>query len=326
VRTAETLCATTAFGWYKIVSQRLLLVCLCLTCILLSQGCGVGSQKPAVRLISRIIDTGAPAYERETDLELAEQALAANVKLLEALLVTDPRNPSLLLQATRGFAGYTYAFVEARLEAARGRDPQQVAQHTARAQHLYQRGLQYGLRLLSQYHPDWLQATSIEGRPITELLQQLDQPAVPALFWTSFCWGGWLNLERQALETAVLLPRLRVLVQRLLALDEHYFYGLPHVLQAVQYASFTPALGGNPELAQHHFTRARALSQGQLLIVPLLEAQYYAVQIQDRALFTQRLQDILAAPETLFPPQGLLNAVAKHRAALLLQRLDELFF
>jgi hypothetical protein len=63
-----------------------------------------------------------------------------------------------------------------------------------------------------------------------------------------------------------------------------------------------------------------------LLLVPLLEAQYYAVQVQDRALFTERLQQVLEAPETLFPEQGLLNAVARHRAAILLRRIDELFF
>jgi hypothetical protein len=37
------------------------------------------------------------------------------------------------------------------------------------------------------------------------------------------------------------------------------------------------------------------------------------------------LQHILEAPETLFPEQALLNAVAKQRAALLLQRIDDLF-
>jgi len=93
----------------------------------------------------------------------------------------------------------------------------------------------------------------------------------------------------------------------------------------VHQASFAAALGGNLSQAQDHFGRAYALSQGRLLLVPLLEAQYYAVQVQDRALFAQRLQQILATPETLFPEQALLNAVAKRRAALLLRRIDELF-
>ena len=66
------------------------------------------------------------------------------------------------------------------------------------------------------------------------------------------------------------------------------------------------------------------MSQARLLLAPLLEAQYYAVQIQDRDLFKARLQHILEASETLFPEQALLNAVAKQRAALLLQRIDDL--
>jgi len=291
----------------------------------LCQGCGTLRQRSAVRLMGHIAETGMPAYLREADLGLAEPALAASVKLTEALLETAPDDTRLLLQAVQGVAGYTYAFVEARLEEARGHDPDQVRVHTQRAQRLYQRGLQYGLRLLSQYHPALLHATSLPLETLTLHLRQLDREAVPALLWTSFCWGGFLNLKRTALETATALPLFQAMLRHLLELDETYFYGLPHLLQAVHDASFSAALGGHPSQAQYHFGRAYALSQGHLLLVPLLEAQYYAVQVQDRRLFEQRLQQVLEAPETLLPEQGMLNAVAKHRAALLLRRLEELF-
>ena len=292
-----------------------------LTC----QGCGALGQRSAVHIMGYVAETGMPAYLREPDLELAEPALAASVKFTEALLETAPDDTRLLLQVVQGLAGYTYAFVEVRLEAARGRDPEQVRLHTQRAQRLYQRGLQYGLRLLSQYHPPLRQATALPLETLTMHLRRLDRDAVPALLWTSFCWGGFLNLERTALETVTALPLLQAMLTRLLELDEGYFYGLPHLLQAVHYASFAAALGGDPAQAQRHFMRAYALSQGRLLLVPLLEAQYYAVQVQDRALFTERLQYILEAPETLFPEQALLNAVARRRAVLLLRRIDELF-
>lgn len=296
-----------------------------LVCLVLIPGCNPFGQHSAVRLISQITMAGTPAYERETDLELAEQAMAANVKVVEALLETEPDNPTLLLQAVQGFAGYTYAFVEVRVDAARGHDLAQAAQQTRRAQQLYRRGMQYGLRRLSQYDTAWLQAAALDETTLTTLSRRLDRTAVPVLFWTSFCWGGMLNMDRAALETVTALPRLQIVLRRLLELDETYFYGLPHLLQAVQYAGLSPLLGGNPAQAQHHFTRAQALSQGRLLIVPLLEAQYYAVQTQDRTLFQQRLQQVLDAPETLFPEQGLLNAVAKQRAEILLQRIDDLF-
>jgi TRAP transporter T-component len=127
------------------------------------------------------------------------------------------------------------------------------------------------------------------------------------------------------LETVAALPRLAAMVARLIELDDTYFYGAPHLLQAVQYASRSPLLGGDPRQAQEHFGRADALSQGRLLLVPLLEAQYYAVQTQDRPLFTTRLEQVLQAPDTLLPEQAFLNTVAKQRAALLLRRIDELF-
>src|SRR5215510_13525619 len=299
-------------------------LCGCLG-LLTCQGCGALGQRPAVHVMGYVAETGMPAYLREPDLELAEPALATSVKFTEALLETAPDDTRLLLQVVQGLAGYTYAFVEVRIEAARGHDPEQVRIHTQRAQRLYQRGLQYGLRLLGQYHPALRQATALPLEALTMHLRRLDREAVPALFWTSFCWGGFLSVERTALETATALPLFQAMLTRLLELDETYFYGFPHLLQAVHNASFSAALGGNLSQAQYHFSRAYALSQGRLLLVPLLEAQYYAVQVQDRSLFVQRLQQLLEAPETLFPEQALLNAVAKHRAALLLRRMDELF-
>ena len=289
-------------------------------------GCAMVWQRPAVRLISQITHSGFAVYTRETDLLLAEPGFAAHLKLVEMLLDTDPHNAQLLLQAVQGFAGYTYAFAETHLEEARGASTAPVAWQTRRVAQLYQRGLRYGLQLLSQQHRDWLQAPALPLEQLHRLLQRLDRTAVPALFWTSFCWGGWLNFARTELETVTMLPRLHALLNHLLSLDETYFDGLPHVLQAVAYAGVPAWMGGNPTQAQQHFGRAAALSQGRLLLVPLLEAQYVAVQTQDRRHFTRLLCDVLQRDaETLFPEQALLNTVAQQRAALLLRRGDTLF-
>src|SRR3989442_14073868 len=132
-------------------------LCGCLG-LLSCQGCGALGQRSAVHLMGFVAETGMPAYLRETDLELAAQALAASVKLTEALLETAPDDTRLLLQAVQGLAGYTYAFVEARLEEGGGHDPDQVRVHAQPAPRLDQRGLQYGLRLRSQNHPAFLHA------------------------------------------------------------------------------------------------------------------------------------------------------------------------
>jgi hypothetical protein len=310
--------------WSRVALPRLQVVLGILLGLSIA-GCGALSQRLAVRTIGRILEDGMPAYARETDLELAESSLGTTVKLLEALLENDPDNPVLLEQTVQALATYTYAFVEVRIEAARGREPERLEQYRHRARRLYRRALQYGLRRLSRYAPAWRQATSLPLDTLEPLVQRLDRQAVPALFWTAFCWGNVLNLERTGLKTAAALPRLQALLTRLLELDETYFYGAPHLLQAVQYASRSPMLGGNPQQARWHFDRARELSQGRLLLVPLFRARYYAVQVQDRKAFTTLLQQIIAAPEGLFPDQAFLNAVAKRWAALFLGQVDKLF-
>lgn len=311
------------FAWRRI-RVSVLGVGLCVGLSML--GCSSLSQRLAIRTMSDMMAAGQPAYARETDLELATQTLAANIKLLEALLESGPEESVLLLQAAQGFGAYAYTVAEGQLAEARRDATGDVSVHTRRAGKLYRRGLQYGLRWLSRYHADWRQITSLAPDVLNGHLQRLGPDAVPGLFWTAFCWGGALNMTRDALDTLTALPRFEALLMRLVELDETYFYGVPHLLLAVHYAGRSPMLGGNPAQAKVHFERATALSRGgKLLLAPLLEAQYYAVQIQDRDLFVSSLQRILQASDTLLPEQAFLNAVAKQRAAVLLERVNDFF-
>jgi hypothetical protein len=310
----------TIMAWREI---RVLLVGLAVGASVL--GCRGAVKRMAIDTMSDIIATGRPVYEREPDLALATQSLAANLKLIEALLESAPRHPVLLMQATQGFAAYAYGVAEGQLAAAQHRVAADVDFLTRRTQALYYRGMQYGLRLLSRGQADWQQATSLEVAVLDDRLRQLAPEAVPALFWTAFCWGGVLNMTRNALDALTALPRFEAMLKRLVELDERYFYGGPHLLLAVYYASRTPMLGGQPDQARFHFERATTLSRGALLIVPLLEARYYAVQIQDRSHFVALLQHIVQASETLLPEQAFLNTLAKQRAARLLERVDDLF-
>ena len=288
-------------------------------------GCSQVVQRLTIYSMGDMMAAGQRVYERETDLELATQSLGANLKTLELMLELAPRDASLLFHAAQGFGAYAYAVPEGHLAEPQRYTAAEIEAHTRRAQALYRRGLQYGLRLMSREQADWLQASDLDMAVFQERLQQLSPKAAPALYWMAFCWGGALNMARDAIETLSALPRYEALLTRLVELDETYFYGAPHLLLAVYHASRAPMLGGQPATSKFHFERAAALSRGKMLIVPLLEAQYYAVQIQDRAYFIALLEHVLQASETLFPEQAFLNALAKQRAALLLARVNDLF-
>ena len=78
--------------------------------LLLSTGCSV--QRMAIRSLGGVLDNSMEALYEEKDLELAEQAIASDLKLLEGLIKSDPGNGRLLLLAAQGFASYALGFVE----------------------------------------------------------------------------------------------------------------------------------------------------------------------------------------------------------------------
>jgi hypothetical protein len=271
-----------------------------------------------------IFRDGQAAFYREGDVRLAEQALASNLKLIEVLLQTSPEDPDLLLLASQGFAAYTFAFVEEKIATHRA-DPELAGLERERARRLYLRARDYGLRMLHLRDESFATALHADLPTFREALTVLQKQEVPALFWTAYGWAGSINWSRDRPEMVADLPRVVAMMHRVLELDETYFYAGPHLFFGVYYASRSPTLGGDPSRAKFHLDRALELTGGNFLLGRLFIADPYAVQIQDRTLFEAQVRLILDAPDDLLPEQRLMNQIAKARARLLRERIDELF-
>jgi len=59
-----------------------------------------------------LMDGGFEAMNRETDLQLAHDAIPATLMMLEGMTVEDPGNVQLRIYLAQGFYGYSYSFVE----------------------------------------------------------------------------------------------------------------------------------------------------------------------------------------------------------------------
>ncbi|MBK8720192.1 MAG: hypothetical protein IPN32_36630 [Deltaproteobacteria bacterium] len=70
---------------------------------------------------SGMLEFGAVAMDRESDLEFAKDAFPASLKTLETFLISSPENQSLLLLLARGYNSYAFAALEAELERAGSR-------------------------------------------------------------------------------------------------------------------------------------------------------------------------------------------------------------
>ncbi|MBU2642822.1 MAG: TRAP transporter TatT component family protein [Gammaproteobacteria bacterium] len=275
--------------------------------VLLLPACSTGQL--VARGAAPLINHGVTAMNRETDLGLAQASMPANLKMLEALLIADPDNTAYQVQAAMGFYGYTLAFVEPG-------DPDRAAS-------LYRRARTHALVALE--HAGMSQA-AMAGDPATfeQSLATLKLDAVPALFWTASSWGKWIELQLDDPARLAELPRVEAMMQRVLALDEAYYYGGAHLFFGAYYGGRAPMFGGDFERSAKHFDRAAALNHNQLLLVEVYRARYLLRQMGEREAFHVTLSRVLDTP-VADPELNLANAVAKQQAAALLAQEKDLF-
>jgi len=266
-------------------------------------------QRLAIRLSVPVMYDAFDSISEEPDTVLAQDAAAANLKLLEAAIKTDPNNRKLLLLACRGFAGYALSFV--------------AEDESERARDLLKRARDYGFRGLKNSRYRDLPEAELESLKLK--VRRLEKKDVAELFWPTFAWGYWINLSRDKPSALVQLPRVEALMGRLLELDESFFYGGPHLFFAALYSSRGKTLGGQPEKAKEHFEKAIKLADGKFLLAYYFYARHYAVVTQNRDLCEELLNKVVDSPSNLLPRQRLMNKVARKRAEEFLIDMDDYF-
>jgi hypothetical protein len=282
--------------------------CLLLALVWLAVGCSPGQM--VVRGSQTILDSGVVAMNQETDLELAQQAMPANLKLLEGMLIEDPGNTELRLYAAEGFYGYTFGFVE--------------LQDSQRARQLYRRCYEHA-RIALQQSGVTLDPETSNPADFEAAVGKAGRDAVPAMFWTASCLANWINMNRHSPAGIAELASAAALMQRVMALDETFYHGGPHLFFGVYYGGRSPLFGGNFQLSDEHFKRASEINQDKLLLVDVLEAEYLDRQRLDRDAFHRHLTRVIEAPDNLAPDMALMNAIAKQQATQLIEAEDDWF-
>jgi hypothetical protein len=198
--------------------------------------------------------------------------------------------------------------------------------HRARA--AYRRGKMFGFVFLdAREHVDGgPEAVTRRGLPAwQEYLRRFDSADdVPALFWTANAWASLISVSVDDSDALLDLPFAVALAERARQLDPHYANGSIDALFGVYYASTPASLGGRADLARAAFEAALAASHRNVLTYQVLYARTYAVMVQDRALYTRLLQEVIDAGDVM-PSERLGNLVAKRRAFRYLAEADALF-
>jgi hypothetical protein len=266
--------------------------------------------RAALRSTARILENSRATVHEEPDYQLAREASAAQLKLIESLLASDPDNRGLRLLAAEGFGGAAFLFLE--------------DENPARAKGFYRRGRDHALAALAR-DPGLKGLADMPLEPFEAAVKKAGKPVLPDLYWAAFNWAGLVNLSKDDASALADLPKAVALMRRVYELDPTYQFGGADLFFGVYYASRPPLLGGDPQKAKTHFEWAHRITKGKFLMAHYLNARWYAVAVQDRELFKQLLEKVASEPAGALPLGRLTDEAAKRKAAALLEKIDDYF-
>lgn len=289
----------------NLLSKKLLLLTFL---SLFSFGC---VQQFAIRTVAGIVDEyGFSTLNEESDLQLAEQSIASNLKLLEILYKGDPNNDNLKSVLCMGYTAYALGFAE--------------DDSVDRARMLYERGKKYGLKILRE-NSTFDKALNGDVESFRVALQTFSRDDIPAIFWTAMGWGSYINLSLADPEALADIPKVEVMMKFVEDKDSTYYYGGAHLFLGTLYGSRPAILGGNLEKSRRHFEECLKVNNGNFLLTYVYYARSYAVQAQDRQLFEELLNKVDSVSVEVLPEARLPNAIAKKKATILRSKINELF-
>jgi hypothetical protein len=281
--------------------------------------------KIASDLTAGIFKGGAPAFEQEADVEVAEISGLAMIKTIEVFNYQNPSNKTYLNLLARSYATYSFGFLETRMLQYQFKDPEKYQTYFDRAKHFYSKGKGFGMDLLARSDKGLVRALKRGVDAVRKRMRNYSRHEVEKVFWTAFNWGSLINLSKDDITAVADLALVEAMMARVVEIHPSFFYGGPHMFYGVYYASRPAMLGGNPEAARKHFEEAARVTNGRLLMVYAIEAQYLAVQTMDRALFDEMIQKVSAGDINALPEQRLANALAKERVKYLQQNASNYF-
>jgi hypothetical protein len=249
------------------------------------------------------------SLQKQQDLQLLRDGAPALLLLTEGLIDADPENPKLLIAGIKAFASYANILQEDGEE--------------ERAAALSNKAGEYGLRLLSQL-PRMKNISNISAKEIPPVLSRIKKKHLPSLFWGAYGWASWVRHQNGSPASLAALPVIELLMQRVIELDETFYYGGAHIFLGALYGSRPPMYGGKPEISRDHFERALMIGRRSFFVAHIAYADSYARMTFNRELYESLLQEVINGSND--DPQIIsANQLAKKTARRLLSRIDEIF-
>ena len=185
----------------------------------------------------------------------------------------------------------------------------------------FQRGVEYGHLALSVSNEEFNRALAYET-PIPQAVEVTTAEDIPAMYWYSTNMGKWAVLDGIA---TILAHKddIAAIMGRVAQLNREFFYGASDRYFGVYWTKIPI---GAPDLASSraHFETAIQINPDYLATRVLFAADY-ATKVQDRELFEEQLNFVLAADVNALPDVRQEQEVEQRKAQQLLDDIQEYF-
>jgi predicted anti-sigma-YlaC factor YlaD len=285
----------------------------------LTSGCSI--KKMAVNRVGDALASGGTTFSSDNDPELVKAAVPFSLKLMESLLQESPRHRGLLVASASGFTQYAYAFVQQEADEIEEKDATAALAMRIRAQRLYLRARDYGLRGLEASHHGFEADLRTDARRAVQAARKAD---VPLLYWTAASWAAAITVSKHNPDLIADLPLAQAMMDRALELEEGFDHGAIHSFLTTYEMSRQGGEGEPEARSRRHFARAVELSGGWSAGPYVALAEAVCLKKQDRGEFERLLKQALAIDPDAQPETRLVNLIMQRRARWLLSRIDDL--
>lgn len=271
------------------------------TLILLMSGCQSMITGP-------LSDSISSAILNQDDPQLVREGAPAYMLLIEGMINESPNNGALLIGGAKLFGAYSTVFAE----------------EQKRARMMANKALNFSERAICLKKKAFCNASSMSYKQLKPLIDKLGKGDIEVLYTFATSWAGVIQLNTDSWKYIGQLAQVQLLLEKVVALDDTYEGGQPHIYLGVLHSQIPPAQGGNPERGRQHFERAIELSKGRDLMAKVMYAENYARLMYDQELHDRLVNEVLKA-DPHAPGLTLTNVIAQQQARELKASAKEYF-
>ncbi len=248
------------------------------------------------------------AVLNEDDPQLVRDAAPSYLIMMDALLVHHADRPELLLAAAQLNSAYASSFVDDKI----------------RAKAMSAKALSLAFQALCMRHDLLCAPQQQSAGQFAQNLLSMNKADIPLLMTVGAVWAGWIQLRSSDWNAVADLPRVRLLMQRVVELDPGTQQGAAFLYLGAIDTLLPPALGGRQKQGIAELDEAIRRSNGHDLMAKVIMARQVARTNYDRPLHDRLLKQVLAA-DPHAPGWTLENCLAQEEARKLEKSADDYF-